>query len=85
MRYLIRAEFLGVPLGTYSSMAFWVTALLFATEHGPFWEVGLLAGVAYNIWLIRTKSLGDAILAHAVTNVCLAGYVIGLQKWTYWM
>lgn len=74
-----------VPLGQYTLLAFAVTAVLFATEHGPYWEVGLLAGIVYNAWMWRTKSLGDLVVAHAVTNACLAGYVWVTKEWQYWM
>lgn len=84
MRWLIDNDFRKVPLGTFASGAFWITAVLFAVEHGPYWEVGLLAGIAYNWWMVRTKSLGDCILAHAVTNLILSGYVIATGKWFYW-
>jgi len=63
----------------------WLSAILFASEHGPYWEVGLLAGLAYNFWIIRTKSLGDCILAHAVTNAALSLFVVASGKWDYWM
>lgn len=85
MRWLISPKFESVPLGAYSASSFWITALLFASEHGAYWDVGLLAGIAYNWWMLRTKSLGDCILAHAVTNGCLAGYVLAAGKWEYWL
>ena len=85
MRYVISRDFRSVPLGAYSLQAFWITAVLFASEHGPYWDVGLLAGVAYNWWMIRTRSLGDCIVAHAVTNASLAAYVIVAGKWEYWL
>jgi membrane protease YdiL (CAAX protease family) len=59
--------------------------VLFASEHGAYWDVGLAAGVAYNWWMVRTRSLGDLILAHAVTNLCLSVYVIAAGKWEYWL
>jgi CAAX prenyl protease-like protein len=74
-----------VPLGQYTPLAFWATALLFAAEHGPFWEVGLLAGVTYNWWMRRTRSLGDLMLAHGVTNLALSFYVIATRQWGFWM
>jgi CAAX prenyl protease-like protein len=73
MRWLISPHFEEIPLGTYAARAFWITAVLFASEHGAFWDVGLVAGVAFNTWMIRTRSLADCILAHAVTNAALAG------------
>ncbi len=84
MRVLIRNDFQQVALGTWQRDAFWITAALFALEHGAFWDVGLAAGIAYNAWMLRTRSLGDLILAHAVTNGLLAAYVIGMGRWEYW-
>lgn len=85
MRWIIRPDFEKVPLGTYETRAFWITAILFASEHGPYWDVGLVAGAIYNWWLIRTRCLGDVIWAHAITNGCLCGYVLLTHKWEYWM
>jgi CAAX prenyl protease-like protein len=85
MRWLINPDFEKVPLGTYTPAAFWIVAILFASEHGPYWEVGLIAGIIYNWWLIRTRSLADCMLAHAVTNGILAAYVITSGQWQYWL
>jgi CAAX prenyl protease-like protein len=84
MRWIISPKFQEIKLGAYSPAAFWITAVLFASEHGSYWDVGLIAGIAYNWWMIRTKSLGDCILAHAVTNACLCGYVVATHHWEYW-
>jgi CAAX prenyl protease-like protein len=79
-----REDFRSIPLGHYTLATFWLTALLFASEHGALWDVGLLAGVLYNWWMRRTRNLGDLILAHAVTNACLSAYVILRGRWEYW-
>ena len=85
MRWLIDKHFLKVPLGTYSPSAFWLVAVLFASEHGPYWEVGLAAGIAYNWWMIRTRNLADCIVAHGVTNAALSAYVLYSDQWQYWL
>ncbi len=85
MRWLIRSDFETVTLGTYTTRSFWITALLFACEHGPYWDVGLLAGIAYNSWLVRTRTLGDCMLAHAVTNAALSAFVLITGNWEYWL
>ena len=84
MRWLISPKFEEVPLGTWAAQSFWIVAVLFASEHGSYWDVGLAAGIVYNWWMLRTRSLGDLILAHAVTNGCLCAYVIAFGKWEYW-
>jgi CAAX prenyl protease-like protein len=84
-RWVDRMEdFREVPLGQYSRAAFLLTAVLFASEHGSLWDVGLVAGLLYNWWMSRTRSLGDLILAHAVTNACLSIYVVMEGRWEYW-
>jgi CAAX prenyl protease-like protein len=84
-RWLQNNDFERVPLGRYTAFAFVATALLFASEHGSYWEVGLIAGIAYNWWMWRTRSLGDLVLAHAVTNACLSLHVWATKEWQYWM
>jgi CAAX prenyl protease-like protein len=84
MRWLIDKDFWKIPLGTYNTQAFWIVAILFAAEHGAYWDVGLAAGILYNWWMVRTKSLGDLILTHAITNACLSIYVVAAGKWEYW-
>jgi len=84
MRWVISPQFAEVPLGAWSARAFWIVAVLFAAEHGPLWDVGLAAGILYNWWMVRTKSLGDLILVHGVTNACLSAYVVLAGRWEYW-
>jgi CAAX prenyl protease-like protein len=84
MRWLIEKDFWRVPLGTYAPFAFWITAILFASEHGPYWDVGLITGIIYNFWMIRSRSVADCILMHAVTNAMLSAYVLQTAQWQYW-
>jgi len=85
MRWLIDPVFERLPVGSFTVGSFCIVALLFASEHGPFWDVGLAAGLIYNWWVVRTRSLADCILAHAVTNACLCAYVIAAGQWQYWL
>jgi CAAX prenyl protease-like protein len=84
-RWIQDSRFHRVPLGQYTALAFGATAVLFALEHGPYWEVGLLTGLIYNWWMWRTRSLGDLILVHAVTNAALSAYVLTTGRWELWM
>ena len=85
MRWIADADFRRLPPGHYERRSFWVVAVLFALEHGPYWDVGLVAGVIYNWWMVRTKCLGDLIAAHAVTNACLCWFVVAGGRWQYWL
>jgi CAAX prenyl protease-like protein len=84
-RWLVNPDFEQAPMGTYNTLGFVVTAALFASEHGPFWEVGLACGLIYNWYMWKTKSLGDLVLVHAVTNAALAGFVLVTKQYAYWM
>ena len=72
------------PPGSYTTLSFWATAVLFASEHGSYWDVGLLCGVIYNLWMSKTRSIADLIWTHAVTNACLSAYVVFAGRWEYW-
>lgn len=85
MRWLVKQDFETLPMGFADRQSFWIVAALFALEHGPYWEVGLLTGILWNWWMTRTKSLGDLIFVHAVTNLVLSLYVIYTKQWHFWM
>lgn len=85
MRWLVSRDFHHLPLGACSAFSFWATAVLFASEHGPYWDVGLAAGIVYNWWMIRTSSIPDCVLAHGVTNLLLGVWVVGAGQYQYWL
>ena len=83
MRWLIKEDFLSVPLGTFQPFSFWATTVLFASIHGAQWPLGMIVGVYYGAWFVRTKSLGDVMLAHGVTNFLLALYCLVSGDWHF--
>jgi len=83
MRWLIQDDFAAVPLGTYQAVSFWVTTLLFASVHGAEWPQGVVVGVIYGAWFVRTKSLGSIMVAHGVTNLLLALYCLATGQWHF--
>ena len=62
MRWLINPDFEKVKLGTYSLSAVLITAALFASEHGPFWEVGLITGLIWGLWMVTWLSMLTLLL-----------------------
>ncbi|MGA7827253.1 MAG: CPBP family glutamic-type intramembrane protease [Geobacteraceae bacterium] len=56
---------------------------MFGLEHNLF-LAGIMAGIAYNLLLYRTKSLSACILAHGLTNLALGIYVLQTGKWYFW-
>ena len=83
MRWLIQDDFTAVPLGTYQPFSFWVATILFASVHGAEWVQGIVVGVLYGVLFVRTRSLGNIMLAHGVTNCLLALYCLGTGDWHY--
>jgi CAAX prenyl protease-like protein len=83
IRSIIDKNFDSVKIGTFTWGSFLFTVVLFGLEHNYFYA-GVMAGGIYNLLLYRTRSLAQCILAHAVTNLALAVYVISTGKWQFW-
>jgi CAAX prenyl protease-like protein len=84
MRALIRGpRFEDVPIGAYTPLSLFGTALLFGLNHGSMWPSGVLYGLLMGVLLVRTKSLGACIVAHAVTNWTLYLFVIYTGRWEF--
>ncbi len=85
LRYLIREDFLQVPVGAFSWFSFAIVTVGFVAEHAPSdWPAAALTGALYNLVAYRTRSLGACVLAHAVTNALLGGYVLRTGQWGFW-
>ena len=61
-----------------------LSSLAFGLMHGRQWLVGALAGLAYALALRWRGRIGDAVAAHAVTNLLLAVWVLGFGDWAQW-
>jgi len=82
-RYLSKTDFLTVPLGRLVPGPFVLTALLFGFTHRE-WLAGILCGMAYQGLVIWKNRLGDAIAAHAITNLLLGLWVVLRGQWQFW-
>jgi CAAX prenyl protease-like protein len=65
------------------TMSRWLPPILFGLEHHRI-VVGIIAGIIYNLLLIRQKKLSGCILAHGVTNLGLGIYVLVTESWMFW-
>ena len=83
LRYIINPDFRAVRLGTYTLGSFAISALLFGLEHHLV-LAGIMAGIAYNLLLYKTRSIPQCVLAHAVTNLALGVYVLQTGNWQFW-
>lgn len=82
-RYIVKVDFLSVPIGTFHALAFAVTAAIFGFEHHE-WLAGILCGFVYQGLVCWKKRLGDAITAHAITNLLLGLWVVWKGAWAFW-
>jgi CAAX protease family protein len=82
-RYLVRPDFRSVSLATFAPLPFLITALVFGLEHEQ-WLAGILCAFAYQALVCWKGRLGDAITAHAITNLLLGLWVSGKGAWQFW-
>ena len=82
-RYIVKPEFESVAHSTFHLAAFGVTSAFFGLSHTDHWVPGLLCGMSYQWLVIRKGRLGDAMLAHAITNLVISGYAIGTNRWEF--
>lgn len=67
----------------FSWIAWLVSSLLFGLMHSA-WIAGMIAGLVYGLVRYQRNKISDAIVAHAVTNLMLSGYVILTGTWSLW-
>jgi CAAX prenyl protease-like protein len=82
-RYLIRADFTGIPLSILNWRAFLLAGAIFGIGHYE-WLPGIFCAFAYQWLTLRKNRLGDAMTAHAITNFLLALWVVGRHAYSFW-
>lgn len=82
-RYIARPDFQSIPMNRFLPVPFFATALIFGLSHSE-WLAGILCGMAYQWLVIRKNRLGDAITAHAITNLLLGTWIVWKHQWHFW-
>lgn len=59
------------------------SSIAFGALHGR-WLAGFAVGMMYGLALRRRGCVWDAIVAHAVTNACVAAAVLLTDRWSLW-
>ncbi len=77
------AKFNQVEFSTYKPLAFYGTSILFGLAHGDLWIPGILCGMAYQGLVLRKNRLGDAMMAHGVTNLVISLWTIYRGDWRF--
>lgn len=82
-RYMVKIDFLGMPLNQRHWLSFVVTSVIFGFVHFE-WLAGILCGMSYQWLVLRKGRLGDAMLAHGITNLLLGLYIVIKGDWHFW-
>jgi len=82
-RYVAKTDFQSVPLNQFLPLPFFATAAVFGFSHNE-WLAGILCGVAYQWLVLRKNRLGDAMTAHAITNLLLGVWIVWKHAWQFW-
>ena len=85
LRYLINEKFDEVPFGTFSWLSFAVVTVAFCFAHTTAdWPAAAVTGALYNWVAYKTKSLSTCVVAHALTNALLGGWIMVTKQWGFW-
>ena len=89
-RYILAPNWMFTAHSSFAVKPFLITSIVFGFTH-QHWLAGIACGIIYQLLVIRTNRIGDAITAHAVTNLLLGVWVItqGLgyadeSQWHFW-
>ena len=77
-------DFKLAEVGERAWAPFLIVSLVFAFVHGNWWLTSIVWALMIGALLMYTKSLGACIIAHAVTNLLLAVYVLKYRDWAFW-
>lgn len=84
MRRLISADFESVGMQVFRISAVVISSLAFGVLHGDRWIAAALAGAAYAVAQLWRGRIGDAVVAHGVTNALIAAWVLTTGSWNLW-
>jgi len=84
LRRIRSADVESVPYRDVTPLALLVSSAAFGLMHGKQWIAGTIAGLAYGLAVKRTARLGEAVVAHATTNLLLAVWVVTRSAWSLW-
>jgi exosortase E/protease (VPEID-CTERM system) len=89
-RRLLGREFDQISFSSLTVVSIGLSSVVFGLEHMKNlmdWQhliLGTLAGVAFAAAIRWRGRMGDAVVAHAVSNLLLAVWVLGMGDWSQW-
>ena len=83
-RYFVKLDFQKMPFNRFHALSFVVTSVIFGLMHPDRWLAGILCGFAYQGLVVYKNRLGDALVAHGVTNFLLGLWIMYKGDWSFW-
>jgi exosortase E/protease (VPEID-CTERM system) len=83
-RRLVSSHFESVAFQQYSWIAILISSIAFGAMHGDRWFAGIVAGILYAFAAKKQGRIGDAVVAHGVTNALIAVWVLVGGHWSLW-
>jgi exosortase E/protease (VPEID-CTERM system) len=84
IRRLISSDFEKLDFRRFTWLSVVISSLVFGAMHGERWLVGSIAGLLYAWVYLRRGRIGDAVVAHATSNLLIAGSVLIGHNWYLW-
>jgi exosortase E/protease (VPEID-CTERM system) len=84
LRRLISIDFESISLQRWSFFAVALSSLAFGILHGDRWIAGTVAGILYATAQKWNGRIGDAVVAHGVTNALISVWVLHGGHWSLW-
>ena len=84
MRRFISADFESVDPRTFTVISIIVSSVAFGLLHGDRWIAGTIAGAVYGGAVLWRGRIGDAVVAHGVSNALIAVWVLAFGNWQLW-
>jgi len=84
IRRIVSADFEAIETRAFTVSAVLLSSVAFGFLHGDRWLAGILAGVLYSSAFLWRGRIGDAVVAHLVTNGLIAAWVLFGGAWYLW-
>lgn len=84
LRRFVSPDFEAVDFRRVTYLSIAISSVLFGLMHGERWLAGAAAGIVYALVARRRQSVGNAVVAHAVTNALIAVCVVAGGNWQLW-
>ena len=83
-RRLVKRDFDDLPFTRITLLSMVLSSAAFGLMHGQHWIAGMLAGLAFAALSKWRGRIGDAVVAHATSNLLLGAWVLLRGDWAQW-